>query len=222
VAQRSAEDEEQPPKVTVAPDAGSESEISFVLHPDYDEAVLWQPGSCVVVRATTPGRLAVDVVPLRQNGSAAASVRIEPLTQGRRAFVSGQPRRDDGRADELSDFRVLGHVASIGDVIVDAGKWLAGPTAPSRIEGISIEWPSKPEDIDILYSVNTARPQTISGRTVASGTFAGTRGKALPIVGVTLELAGSGAANFQFDVEAIFLGSPAVRRIGTRICAAVL
>jgi hypothetical protein len=212
-----AEDEEQPPKVTVAPDVGSDSEIEFVLHPDHDEAVLWQPGSCVVVRATTPGRLAVDVVPLRQNGSAAASITIEPLTQGRRASVTGQPRRDDDRTDVLSGVRVLGHIASIGDVMVDAGKWLAGPVAPSRIEGISIEWPNKPEEIDIHYSIKTARPQTISGRTVALGTFAGTRGKALPIVGITLEMSGPTAANFQIDIEALFLGSPAVRRIGTRI-----
>src|SRR5216683_1506313 len=97
-----AEDEEQPPKVTVAPDVGSDSEIEFVLHPDHDEAVLWQPGSCVVVRAMTPGRLAVDVVPLRQNGSAAASISIEPLTQGRRVSVTGQPRRDDDRTVVLS------------------------------------------------------------------------------------------------------------------------
>lgn len=212
-----AEDEEQPPKVTIAPDVGSSSRISFVLHPDYDEAVLWQPGSCLVVCVTSPGRLVVEVIPHRQNGSAAASVQIEPLTQGHAPSIAGQARGGSVLADELDGFRVLGHVAGIGDVIVSGGEWLAGPTAPSRIEGISIEWPDKPDDLDLRYSVKTARPQTVSGRTSGPGTFAGTRGKALPIVGVTLEMSGFGAANFQFDVEAIFLGAPAVHRSGTRI-----
>src|SRR5262249_26083663 len=112
------------------------------------------------------------------------------------------------------------HVASIGDVVVNANEWLAGPAAPSRIEGISIEWPGKPEDVDIRYSVKTARPQTVSGRIVDLGSFAGTRGKAMPVGGLTLELSGTGASNIQFNVEAFFLGSPATRITGRQIVLA--
>jgi hypothetical protein len=218
----SAEDEKQPPKVSIAPDAGSDDKISFILHPDCHEAVLWEPSSCLVVRVTSPGRLAVEVVPQTQSGTAAASVQIEPLTQGigpltqgQHPSVSAKRRGDSSLPDDLEGFRILGHVAGIGDVIVNAGEWLAGPIAPSRIEGVSIEWPNKPNDVDVHYSVKTAKAQTISGQT--TGTFAGTRGKALPIVGVTLEMSGFGAENYHFDVEAIFLGSPAVRHSGTRI-----
>ena len=106
-----------------------------------------------------------------------------------------------------------------GDIFVNANEWLGGPSTPSRIEGISIEWPDKPRELEIRYAVKTAKPQTISGQTMDLGAFAGTRGKAMPIVGLMLEISGPKAADLHFSVEAIFLGSPATRIIGKRIVA---
>jgi hypothetical protein len=208
-----AQDDARPPKVSLSPEPSSDKSIAFFLHPDQSEAVLWQPGSCLVLRAAARGKLVVDVAPVHEHGSSNATVRIEPLTQGQAART--EPA--GGLACDLGDFRVHGHVASIGDVVVDADHWLAGPSKPSRIEGISIAWPSKPDDLDIHYSVKTARVQAISGRVMELGSFAGTRGKGLPVVGVMIELSGLGASNFQFVAEAIFLGSPAMRITGKRI-----
>jgi hypothetical protein len=210
-----AEDSERPPKVTVSPEPLGDDTISLVLHPDHDKAVLWEPDSCVVVRADRPGVLAVEVEALWPNGSTAASIRIEPLDQGRsRSLPNGKT------ALEKSSLRILGHVASIGDLIVNAGEWLAGPAAPSRVEGIAIEWSDMPNDLDLSYSVKTATGQMIPGRTSGPSTFAGTRGQALPIVGITLDLSGVDVANVQLEVEAIFLGAPAVRRTGMHISLA--
>ena len=111
----------------------------------------------------------------------------------------------------------LGHIAGIGDVHANANEWLAGPTAPSRIEGISIEWPTKPEGVDIRYSVKTAQPVNISGRIVDLGAFAGTRGRAMPLTNVMLELSGPDASLYQFSVEGLFLGAPAMRVSGERV-----
>jgi hypothetical protein len=209
-----AEDEGRPPIVKVTPEPASEKNITFVLHPDHKEAVLWQPDACLVVRARTLAKLSVEVSPVQENGPMAATVRIEPLNQGRETSVSTQRSGQGGLSIDWGDFRVLGHIAGIGDVIVNAGEWLAGPSAPSRIEGISMAWPSKSDDLEIRYSVNTARPQTGSARSMALGSFAGTRGKALPIVGLTLEMSGPDAANAQFTVEALFLGSPVMTATG--------
>jgi hypothetical protein len=115
--------------------------------------------------------------------------------------------------------RILGHVTGIGDVWVKSGEWIAGPSAPSRIEGISIDWPDKPADFEIHYAVKTAKPQAISGRTMELGSFAGTRGKAMPLVSLMFELAGAAADDHQLTVEAIFLGAPATRMTGKRIVA---
>ncbi|MGO8800111.1 MAG: hypothetical protein ACLQE9_08965 [Roseiarcus sp.] len=214
-----AQDALQPPQVSLSPEPPTDRSIAFFLHPDQSEAVLWQPGGCVVVRAAARGRLAVDVTPAGEHGSANATIRIEPLTQGQARERATRTPTGAGAPRDLGDFRLQGHVASIGDVVVDADHWLAGPSNPSRIEGISIAWPGKPDDVDIRYSVRTARAQAISGRVMELGSFAGTRGKGLPLVGLMIELSGPGAANFQFVAEAIFLGSPAMRISGRRVLA---
>jgi hypothetical protein len=213
-----AEDEAQPPKVRVSPDPTSNKAISFLLHPDHDEAVLWQPDSCLVVRATAPGKLSVEVIPAQKGGSAAATVRIEALTQGQAAMAAPAKGRSSS-PHELGKLRILGHVSGLGDVVVNDNEWIAGPSAPSRIEGISIEWPDKPADLDIHYAVKLAKPQAASGQKMGLGSYAGTRGKAMPVVGLMLELSGPGSPEFQLAVEAIFLGAPATRITGKRVVA---
>jgi hypothetical protein len=223
-----AEDAAQPPRVKVTVDDGSEAHVDLILHPDHEEPVLSHPGTCLIVRAMMPGSLEIEVEPSMRGGSIAATVNIEPLSQGDvsafgqedvSAAESIPPqRRPRGRAGTLAnDIRVLGHIAGIGDVDANANEWLAGPTAPSRIEGISIEWPTKPEDLDIGYSVKTAQPLSISGRIVDLGGFAGTRGRAMALTSVMFELSGPEAAQYQFAVEALFLGSPVMRASGERV-----
>jgi hypothetical protein len=211
-----AEDEAWPPTVTVSPDAESEEHISLLLHPDHRDPVLWQPGACLVVRASSPGRLSIAVKPSVINGSAAATVKVEPLLQ-RTAAPAVLAGKHNGSSSDVDDFRVLGHIAGIGDVVAHANEWLAGPSAPSRIEGISIAWPGKPDDLQFRYAVQTAKAQSISGRMLELDSFAGTRGKALAIVGITLEISGISASNFQLEAEAIFLGAPTIRIVGRRI-----
>jgi hypothetical protein len=130
-----------------------------------------------------------------------------------------QRQQDDQgvQSHHLEDLRIIGHVASRGDVVVETDAWLAGPSAPSRIEGLRIDWPGKPNGLDIRYAVKTARPQAGSGQMVGLGTFVGSRGRSLPIVSLILEMAGPAAARYQFAAEMIFLGSPMQRMAGGRI-----
>ena len=212
-----ADDNAPPPKVTVASDPIDDKNVSLLLDPDSAEAVLWQPGSALVVRAAAFSRLSIEVESLRDSGSTVASVKVERLSQGE-PMAEVEPRRQAISAPlDLTDFKVLGHVAGAGDVVVGANEWLAGPSGPARIEGISINWTGRPKDFDIRYAVKLARPQPISGRMQSSGTFAGTRGRALPVVGVVIEMGGQAASNYQFTVEAVFLGSPIMYSNGTRV-----
>jgi hypothetical protein len=207
-----AEDMERPPVVRIVPEKASDKNVTLILHPDQTEAALWQPGSTLVVRTTGPAKLSVDVSSVQEGGSTNASVKIEALTQG-----NPSPQSKDSGGLDLSDFQVLGHVAGIGDVVVATEEWLAGPSAPSRIEGISIDWPTKPRDLDIRYSVKLAKPQAVSGQLIGLGSFAGTRGRALPVIGMILEMSGPRASSCQFVIEAAFLGSPIKRMTGRRI-----
>lgn len=215
-----ADDEAEPPTVSVAIDPSDAGEAAILLHPEAREAVLYQPGAALAIRATAPVKLLVEVTPLRENGPTAATVKVEALSQGTPAPVAelaGAANRASPM--NLDELRILGHVAGIGDVVVPARAWIAGPSAPSRIEGIAIEWPRKPAGLDIQYAVKLAKANTQSSL-VGLGSFVGTRGRALPITGIVLELSGSESEDCQLNVEALFLGSPAVRSTGQRIVVA--
>jgi hypothetical protein len=212
-----AEDTVRPPTVTIAPASAPNENFDFLLHPDHDQAVLWQPDSCLVMRTFEPGNLSVEVRASHDGGSAAATVRIEPLTQGRSTETA--KTTNPGKAPLLDSFRVLGHVTGIGDQEVGVDQWLGGPSAPSRIEGISIRWPDKPHDLDIRYAAKTAKPQPTSGIAVGMGAFSGTRGKTMPIVALLLEMSGSGGENLQFIADALFLGATTKRVVGKRLVA---
>jgi len=213
----SSESANRPPRVSVAPDAESENALELILSPDSVDATLWSPGASLVVRAVDRGRLKVVVEPAEPNGSTAARVSI--------AVLSDDPlgARESGlspAALDLSNFRVLGHVAGIGDVTVSADDWVGGPLAPSRIEGMAIQWPDKPRDIDLRYAVTVGGPSPRQGQFVSVGSFAGTRGRALPVVGATLEISGSAATTHQLRVDTIFLGSPQMTVAGARVVLA--
>jgi hypothetical protein len=100
---------------------------------------------------------------------------------------------------------------------VGPNQWIAGPTSPSRIEGIAIQWPNKPHDIDLRYAVRLARSQAAPNRMMEIGTYAGTRGQAMPLTGAVFELSGSGSVNHHISAEAAFLGAPTMRVLGKRV-----
>jgi hypothetical protein len=214
---QSADDEALPPKVVISPAPDHERKVELLLHPDADQGTLWQPGSSLVVRTSSPAKLHVQVLPQRPNGSKAASVKFEPLTQGNAPSANRTASWDfETEPANVSGLRVLGHVAGIGDVVVGPNEWIAGPATPSRVEGIALEWPEKPEGLELRYAVKTAG-QAGPTKMVELAGFAGTRGRALPLTGVVLELSGGAALNCQFLAEALFLSSPILRAIGQRV-----
>jgi hypothetical protein len=141
-------------------------------------------------------------------------VRVEQIQAGRipDAAVSGNGVGLHVATDGL---KVLGHVAGRGDIVVGPNAWIAGPAAPSRVEGVALEWPDKPASVDIRYAVQLANGQTGSGKMVPLGTYAGTRGRALPLTGVVLEM--SGTDELKFVAEAGFLNAPTLRAVGKRV-----
>lgn len=210
-----AEDERRPPKVCVAVNPRHENNIQLVSNPLHADALLWQPGTSLVFRATKPGQLFVDVLASTPGGSTAATIKVEMLNQG------AAPAANDAVGAVLptsaTGIRILGHVAGIGDITVDAGEWIAGPAAPARIEGIAIGWPDMPQGLDLRYSVRLARANAASERITPVGGYAGTRGQVLPVVGLSIELAGARAAEFMLEAEAVFLGAAAKRARGRRL-----
>jgi hypothetical protein len=223
-----AADEVRPPKIEVLVNPKDEKHIEIISNPLHSEAVLWQPGACLVVRAMQPGKLFVEVIPVDDDGSTAATVKVEMLSQGETSGARLSPSATGAAVGtgyspgakshiDLDRLKIIGHVAGIGDVTARADEWVAGPSAPARIEGLSIVWPGKPDDLDIRYCVKLARPHAVSGRMMGLGAYAGTRGRALPIVGIRLEMSGAAASSFRLVSEAAFLGAPIARTSGKQI-----
>jgi hypothetical protein len=207
----SAEDEKNPPRVLIAPNAEQSDVVEIILPPDAREAVLWSPGSSLVVRATQAARLQVFVGSTEPNGSIDARVQLIPISNNLKGVASTMPELD------LSGLLIHGHIAGIGDVSVAPGEWLAGPSKPARIEGLEIKWPNKPKNLSLRYSARVGGEYPSTGRMVNSGMFAGTRGRALPLIGVTLKISGSGAVGLRLVADAIFLGSPQMRMTGSKV-----
>jgi hypothetical protein len=211
---KSADDSVSPPRVIVAPAQGHERRMEIILHPDATEPTLYSPNSGLVVRINTPATLQVQVRPTRPGGSRSAIVRVEQIQAGRIPDAAG-PDNGVGLHVATEGLKVLGHVAGRGDIVVGPNAWIAGPAAPSRVEGVALEWPDKPASVDIRYAVQLANGQTGSGKMVPLGTYAGTRGRALPLTGVVLEL--SGTDELKFVAEAGFLNAPTLRAVGKRV-----
>jgi hypothetical protein len=207
---KSAEDMASPPQVKVSPAPGHERRLQITTHPDSDPNTLWHPNTSLVVRANAPATLHVEVVAARANGSRVAAVKIEPITQGKATEIAdfSEPALPD-----LHSIRVLGHVAGLGDVIVAADQWIAGPSAPSRIEGLAIEWPNQ-AGLQLRYAVKSGAQ---TGKMTEAGGYAGTRGRAMPLTGLILELSGELSNSYQLTADAIFLNSPTMRVSGKSI-----
>jgi hypothetical protein len=213
---KSADDSASPPRVLVTPAEGHERRMEIILHPDATGPTLWQPKSGLVVRVNTPGTLQVQVQPAKRGGSRAAIVRIEQIQAGHAPAALGGGNGAGLHTHVATEgLKVLGHVAGRGDIVVGPNAWIAGPAAPSRVEGVALEWPDRPASVDIRYAVQFANGQSGSGRMVPLGTYAGTRGRALPLTAVVLEM--SGADDLKFVAEAGFLNAPTLRAVGRRV-----
>jgi len=212
----SAKDPFGPPRVTVSVAPEEMGNVEFVLAPDAREPILWQPDAALVVRVSTQARLLIEAMPLRPGGSNVANVKVERLVQGEPSATNSLKASAIGSLD-VSRLRLIGHVAGLGDVAVGPNEWIAGPAAPSRIEGIAVEWPGKPAQLNLHYSVRVAKPQANATPMLELGSFAGTRRQALPLTGLVFELSGPASPDVQLFVESSFLGSPILRATGKRV-----
>lgn len=219
------------PTVLVQPAMESQGVIEVISAPGDRQGVISSPGGCLVVRAERAGTLQVTVQALAGVSAPEAELRLEPLQTGepeRSDFTAARPREVEpfrggepagrglrGSAIRRPQLEVLGHVSRRGDVLVGAGEWIAGPDAPAPIEGIALR-ALEPLGATIEYQALIGGPGAAWTRWTAEA-FAGTRGKFGTLTGLRLRLTGPGASAFQFEAEALFLGSATVHRRGREV-----
>jgi hypothetical protein len=206
-----ADDPGRPPKITLSAGPSRNADLQFILPPGVTDPVMWSPGASIVARAEGNSQLIVEV---SSNGSLGAKIQAIPLLTD----PSGLSAEEIDQVPDISGIKVLGHLSGRGDTVVPAGEWLGGPMSPSRIEGIGIDWANKPRQFNLNYSVRVGGGNASTATELSEvGTFSGTRGRALPLVGATFEVSGASSEGFHIVADAIFLGSPQMRVMGRRV-----
>jgi hypothetical protein len=216
----SAEDTATPPSVRVIPRSAGRR-LDFITVPGEAEHVLRAPGAAIVLVAEAETELTVTIVQQPQSKSASVDLQLELLSgamssnlqEARRAV-----RQFKTRLPQPCKVAVLGHVARQGDVLVASGEWLGGPEFPIRIEGLEIRWPDMPGDLRLEYSVVIGGSSTLRELPPCKvNEFAGSRGRAAPIVGLTLVLSGETALAYSIKADCLFLGSQIISEMGQTI-----
>lgn len=204
------------PIALLRPVDGFESVVEILSAPGLVDGFLAAPGDCAVIRAEQSVQLALKIKGQGVDGSLDASFRITPVSGADVAANPPVPLQIGEDGAEESSFELVAHVARRGDVAVAAGVWVAGPDAPAAIEAVGIRGPlPSGVGIEIQPFVGTNPPRWLDW--APSGAFVGTRGRALPLVGLRMRLTGEQAARFLLSVDALFLGSPVVCRQGREI-----
>jgi Clostridial hydrophobic W len=98
---------------------------------------------------------------------------------------------------------VIAHVQRTGDVGIDFGEWVGTPGSQCAIEGFSLTAPTDLAPGDLTY-------QAVLGRGwlspwSESGQFCGSRGMALPLLGLKVKLSDAAAKRYSLTYEATFI-----------------
>ena len=185
--------------------------VSFFAAPGMRDTVLREPGDYIIARIERSSRLEMVLTPRHAGGSLDAQFELEliaPPMELREAAME-----DDLRPASRVGMSILAHVARRGDLIADAGQWICGPDDPMPIEGVEIRWPGKPPKVELAYSVIVGQARR-SLPECEDGEFAGTRGQAMPVLGLRLRLHGANASRFEIRAEALFRASDVVSEKG--------
>ncbi len=196
------------PEVMVSPAPGPAVEI--ISADNSSRPILCAPGDAVVIRAEQDASILATVMPVRPGSSRDAQFVFERIVQSPSLSAPSRdlwfaPTQQQPRA--ITSPGILAHVARRGDVTISPGEWVCGPQLPMVIEGLQVMWPNRPSDVDIQIGCSINARGRRSFVPSPSGTFVGTRGKAAPIVSVSLSLVGHRASTYRLSCEALFLGA---------------
>ena len=95
-----------------------------------------------------------------------------------------------------------GHVEMVGDTEKKPGEWLGKRTGAARLEGFSIQWDDKPDDVELVYGCTVEgfgkAPNSVTGG------FVGTRQRAAAIKALWIDLNGDAKDEYQLNYVAAF------------------
>lgn len=181
-----------------------------------DEGLISGPGGGALVRVNRgPAQVLVTTYSLDHDKTEIPNVQVARLSgpalppsgeEGAAPNESGGPL--PGGAHNMPE--ISAHIRSQGDVTGSFGHWVGEPGSKQWIEGFGLS-PKKdiaPEDIEY---------QAMLGKGwlspwVEGGTFCGSRGMALPILGMRIRLKNAAAERYAVMIEAYFVDGSQVAK----------
>ena len=123
-------------------------------------------------------------------------------------YLRGMAKKSDVKSSLSGQISLLGHVARRGDVESKPASGSAGQNSRPASKACEIRGPRMPPGFELEYSVIVGGKTPRQLPTCRVNEFAGTKGRASPIVGLTIALRGEDANSHQIRAECIFLGGP--------------
>ena len=107
---------------------------------------------------------------------------------------------------------IVAHIQSRGDVGTKFGDWMGKKDSQNWIEGFAIHAPEGIVPTDLTY-------QAVLGRGwlspwVDAGQYCGSRGMALPLLGIRIRLSGDAAEQYDISYSATFVGGASSGPVG--------
>ncbi|OYY05405.1 MAG: hypothetical protein B7Y73_01750 [Acidocella sp. 35-58-6] len=166
-------------------------------------------GDAALVRVTRgPAQIMVTIYQNPNQPESAPKLQVRQLL-GATEAATAQPQK----ASAPVAMDVMAHVQTRGDIGVKFGQRLGDKGSGHWIEGFAIAAPQGISPADLSY-------QAVLGRGwlspwVEAGEYCGSRGMALPLLGLRVRLTGPAAEHFNLTCEASFVDGSAVGPVGS-------
>jgi hypothetical protein len=169
-------------------------------------------GDAALVRIRKgPAQVLVTIYQLPNQQESAPRLQVRQLLNGNDAPGTGNavPTPPPVAKDRMD---VIAHIQGRGDVGTKFGDWLGERGSNSWIEGFSISAPEGFDPASISY-------QAVLGRGwlspwVEAGQYCGSRGMALPLLGLRVRLSAEAAEQYELSYSATFIGGASAGPVG--------
>jgi hypothetical protein len=168
-------------------------------------------GDAALVRIRKgPAQVLVTIYQLPNQQESAPRLQVRQLLNGHDAPTGNAVPTPPPVAKDRMD--VIAHIQGRGDVGTKFGEWLGERGSNSWIEGFSISAPEGFDTASISY-------QAVLGRGwlspwVEAGQYCGSRGMALPLLGLRVRLSAEAAEQYELSYSATFIGGASAGPVG--------
>jgi hypothetical protein len=198
------------PGIRISPPPNGNADVEIAgFRPD---GWLAANGDAALVRiARGPAQVLVTIYQSPNGPDAAPKLQVRQLIGGSLAPVEVSPQAV--AAGPAVKMDVMAHIQSRGDVGAKFGDWLGQPGGGNWIEGFAIAAPEGIAPADFSY-------QAVLGRGwlspwVEAGQYCGSRGMALPLLGLRVRLQRAAAEQFELGCSATFIDGSAAGPVGS-------